>query len=165
MNKYEFIHALVCKELTTLYGKKNHDYGNSFSESFKEYGLTMPAIRLDDKFRRFKQLIKHEGEVEDESIRDTLIDLANYSIMTVMELDKLNPNVEAGQRDLLRRTRMELKSFAEIRKFTPEEQNQIKAIMGYNETDIERMDTFQLSEIILAMYGLLEKDTKPMFKK
>jgi hypothetical protein len=38
--------------------------------------------------RRLKQLIKQEAQVKDESIRDTVLDLANYAIMTVMELDK-----------------------------------------------------------------------------
>ena len=48
----------------------------------------MAAIRISDKVNRFKTLIKAKGQVNDESIRDTLIDTANYCIMTVMELDK-----------------------------------------------------------------------------
>jgi hypothetical protein len=48
----------------------------------------MAAIRLEDKLQRFEILIRAESRVKDESIRDTLIDLANYSIMTVMELDR-----------------------------------------------------------------------------
>lgn len=48
----------------------------------------MPRIRLGDKLARFKSLTKSGvQEVKDESIRDTLIDLANYAIMTVLELD------------------------------------------------------------------------------
>lgn len=48
----------------------------------------MVRIRLGDKFNRFKTLSKgSEQKVSDESIRDTLLDLANYAIMTVMELD------------------------------------------------------------------------------
>lgn len=80
-------HAAVCKELNELYSRKNHDYGDSFHETFKKYGLTMSAIRLGDKFQRFESLLKADNQVKDESIRDTLIDLANYAIMTVMELD------------------------------------------------------------------------------
>ena len=49
----------------------------------------MPRIRLGDKYLRFKTLTSGEKQrVSDESIRDTLIDLANYSIMTIMELDQ-----------------------------------------------------------------------------
>lgn len=81
------MHKKICDELTELYRKKNHDYGDSFHKSYEEFGLTMAAIRLDDKINRFKTLIKTESEVKDESIRDTLIDLANYAIMTVIELD------------------------------------------------------------------------------
>ena len=80
-------HAAVCKELNELYAKKNKDYGDSFHTTFQKYGLTMSAIRLGDKFQRFESLIKNEAAVKDESIRDTLIDMANYAIMTVIELD------------------------------------------------------------------------------
>ena len=83
-------HLKVCEELNKLYEKKNNDYGDSFSGTFKEFGLTMSAIRLQDKLERFKRLSKDSRvqKVNDESIRDTLVDLANYAIMTVMEIDK-----------------------------------------------------------------------------
>ena len=80
-------HRMICDELNKLYEKKNHDYGDSFHKSYEEFGLTMAAIRLDGKLNRFKTLIKVESKVKDESIRDTLIDLANYSILTIMEID------------------------------------------------------------------------------
>lgn len=82
------MHHKICEELGELYRKKNHDYGDSFHKSYEEFGLTMAAIRLDDKLNRFKTLIKAESKVKDESVRDTLIDLANYSIMAAMELDR-----------------------------------------------------------------------------
>ncbi len=81
-------HSAICKEIMELYVRKNHDYGDSFHKSYVEWGLTMSAIRLGDKYNRFCKLIKSEAQVKDESIRDTLIDLANYAIMTVMELDE-----------------------------------------------------------------------------
>jgi len=81
-------HAAICKELTELYARKNHDYGDSFHNTFEKWGLPMAAIRLEDKLQRFETLIRAESHVKDESIRDTLIDLANYAIMTVMELDR-----------------------------------------------------------------------------
>lgn len=79
-------HKAICEELNGLYERKNHDYGDSFSETFKEEGMAMARIRLSDKLRRFKKLTQQEQKVNDESVRDTLIDLANYAIMTVMEL-------------------------------------------------------------------------------
>lgn len=83
-------HQAVCNELNALYEKKNKDYGDSFHTSFIEEGLAMARIRLSDKLSRFKNLTKSKDgqEVNDESVRDTLIDLANYAIMTVMELDE-----------------------------------------------------------------------------
>ncbi len=80
-------HHQICKELTETYRKKNHDYGDSFHKSYKEWGLTMAAIRLEDKLNRFKNLARNGAEVTDESLRDTLMDMANYAIMTVMEID------------------------------------------------------------------------------
>ena len=86
MNKIE-IHKNICDSLNDLYKKKNQDYGDSFSKSYKEYGLTMPCIRLEDKLNRLKSLNKNgNAQVKDESIQDTLMDLANYAIMTILEL-------------------------------------------------------------------------------
>ena len=81
-------HKRICEELNALYAKKNHDYGDSFHISFVEEGMSMPRIRLGDKFNRFKNLSRNNNpEVNDESIRDTLIDLANYAIMTILEME------------------------------------------------------------------------------
>ena len=82
-------HMRIATELNELYERKNKDYGDSFHTSFIEEGMAMVRIRLGDKLNRFKTLTKsNQQEVKDESIRDTLIDLANYAIMTVMELDR-----------------------------------------------------------------------------
>lgn len=81
-------HKKICDEINALFAKKNHDYGDSFHISFVEEGMSMPRIRLGDKFNRFKTLSRtNKQEVNDESIRDTLIDLANYAIMTILEME------------------------------------------------------------------------------
>ena len=81
-------HAEICKEINKLYERKNHDYGDSFHQTFVEEGMAMARIRLGDKFSRFKTLSRGgEQKVNDESIRDTLIDLANYAIMIVLEME------------------------------------------------------------------------------
>jgi hypothetical protein len=81
-------HRMICDEINELYAKKNHDYGDSFAQSFREEGMAMVRIRLGDKFNRLKALTRGgEQKVSDESIRDTLIDLANYAIMTVLEME------------------------------------------------------------------------------
>lgn len=81
-------HALICNEIKALYQRKNADYGDSFHKTFVEEGMAMPRIRLTDKLERFKRLSRSDERfVKDESIRDTLIDLANYAIMTILEME------------------------------------------------------------------------------
>ena len=67
---------------------KNHDYGNSFSELFAECGMTYAYGHMAEKLKRVKSLMSDEAKVNGESIRDSLLDLANYAILTIMELDK-----------------------------------------------------------------------------
>lgn len=82
-------HEQICDEIKALYKRKNADYGDSFHKTFVEEGMAMPRIRLTDKLERFKKLTKSgEQKVNDESVRDTLIDLANYAIMTILELEE-----------------------------------------------------------------------------
>lgn len=81
-------HKLICEKLNKLYEAKNADYGDSFGKSYKEYGFTMSCIRLEDKLNRLKSLnFSRSIKVKDESIEDTLMDLANYAIMTLIELE------------------------------------------------------------------------------
>lgn len=75
--------------LRNLYDAKNRDYGDSFGKSFQEWGMPMACIRLTDKLNRLCALTKSgEQRVQDESIEDTLRDLANYSIMTLIEIER-----------------------------------------------------------------------------
>lgn len=78
----------ITQNMAKTYAAKNHDYGNSFEESLDEFGLVASVVRLGDKMNRIKSLIKKEAQVKDESIKDTLLDMANYAIMTVMWMDK-----------------------------------------------------------------------------
>lgn len=80
-------HLEICKKLNTIYKSKNQDYGDSFGKSYREYGMVMACIRLEDKLNRLKVLSKNkEHQVKDESIEDTLKDLANYAILTLIEM-------------------------------------------------------------------------------
>lgn len=81
-------HEQLCLELNELYKRKNKDYGDSFSRNLERYGLCIAAGRLYEKLDRFDSLIRSgQQEIKEESVRDTLIDLANYAIITVMEMD------------------------------------------------------------------------------
>ena len=78
----------LANQMTDLYARKNRDYGNSFDRSMNKFGLVVAAIRIGDKINRLQSLIEKGGaEVKDESIADTFIDLACYSIMTLMWME------------------------------------------------------------------------------
>ena len=81
-------HEKLCKEIHELYVKKNHDYGDSFGKTYKDLGIISAATRISDKYNRFIELAKgNKPLVSTETIRDTLIDMANYALMTIIELD------------------------------------------------------------------------------
>ena len=79
----------ITEEMNALYERKNHDYGNSFSETFRKLGIISAATRMLDKMNRIVSIVtKEQQKVNDEYLRDTLIDIANYAVMTIMEIDK-----------------------------------------------------------------------------
>ena len=78
----------ITNNMVKTYAAKNHDYGNSFDQSLDKFGLVASVVRLGDKMNRIESLTKKEAQVKDESIKDTLLDMANYAIMTVMWMDK-----------------------------------------------------------------------------
>lgn len=78
----------ITNDMYDTFKAKNHDYGNSFSELFAECGMTYAYGHLSEKLKRVKSLMSDEAKVKDESMRDSLLDLANYAILTIMELDK-----------------------------------------------------------------------------
>lgn len=80
----------ITQNMAKTFAAKNHDYGNSFEESLDEFGLIASVVRIGDKMNRIKSLVKKEAQVKDESIKDTLLDMANYAIMTVMWMNKNN---------------------------------------------------------------------------
>ena len=81
-------------EAKALMLKKNHDYGDSFSKTFDALGIISAVTRISDKYNRLCSLAMANGqhEVKDESIEDTLLDMANYCIMTYMELKEREQN-------------------------------------------------------------------------
>lgn len=80
------MHLRILQEIHDTYRKKNSDYGGSFTNLYKKFGLVSPVIKLYDKLTRLESLINKEIEVVDESIEDTLLDMANYAIMTALEM-------------------------------------------------------------------------------
>lgn len=82
-------HRLIVEELNATYASKNADYGDAFGESLDKFGLVAGVVRIGDKYNRLATLYNKEGEKKvNESLRDTLLDMANYCIMSAMWLDK-----------------------------------------------------------------------------
>lgn len=80
-------HYTICQKLNQVYKAKNHDYGDSFGDTYKKLGIISAVTRLSDKMNRLMSLaVSHDAQVKDEKIEDTLLDMANYAIMTLIEL-------------------------------------------------------------------------------
>ena len=72
-------------EAAKLFEKKNKDYGDSFAD----FGPVGVIIRMGDKINRLSSVTNNGVNlVKTESIRDTLIDLHNYSAMAIMLMDE-----------------------------------------------------------------------------
>lgn len=78
----------ITDKMFETFKAKNHDYGSSFSNLFKECGMKYAYGHMAEKLERVKSLMKDEAKVKGEGMKDSLLDLANYAILTVMEIDK-----------------------------------------------------------------------------
>jgi hypothetical protein len=88
----------IQREALELFTNKNKDYGDSFAT----YGPIGVIVRIQDKISRLTSMEKNGITfVNTESIRDTLIDLHNYSAMAVMLLDEDNPDKKFKHKRIL----------------------------------------------------------------
>lgn len=78
----------ITNKMYDTFKQKNTDYGNSFHKIFKECGMTYAYGHMAEKLERINSLRKNEAKVKGESMKDSLYDLANYVILTIMELEK-----------------------------------------------------------------------------
>jgi hypothetical protein len=77
---------IIQSEALELFTRKNKDYGDAFAK----YGVIGVMMRIEDKIHRIMSITKNGVNlVQDEGIRDTLIDLHNYSAMALMLLDEI----------------------------------------------------------------------------
>lgn len=85
MNRPDTDFAQICSELTALHTRKNHDYGNAFERTMTDlpenmrngYALGMLRAKVD----RITTLLSSGAWGKEESIDDSLDDLACYAIM------------------------------------------------------------------------------------
>lgn len=83
----------LANQLAETYRRKNADYGDSFGISVRKYGIIAALTRMSDKWNRLENLILNMNKnsvpnVSDESVLDTLLDLATYCMMTIMEIEE-----------------------------------------------------------------------------
>ena len=91
MNRVEQLKNIQDK-CRDIFAKKNADYGDSFSS----HGTIGVMVRISDKLTRFTNVTKNKLEikVDDETLRDTLMDLHNYAAMAIMCLDDISPEID-----------------------------------------------------------------------
>ena len=96
MNRVEQMEN-VQKGALEMFKKKNQDYGDAFAK----FGVIGVLMRIEDKIQRALSITKNGiTMVDDESIRDTLMDLHNYSAMGVMLLDEKENKSEIFESNL-----------------------------------------------------------------
>jgi hypothetical protein len=97
MGKAEMFDDIV-KKMADTYRMKNADYGDSFGKSIDEFGYTAGLVRMSDKFNRLKNLLRPDAEakVKDESVKDTILDLACYSVMLAIEVECMDNKKDEG---------------------------------------------------------------------
>lgn len=78
----------ILDQMAQIHEAKNSDYGNSFDKTMDQFGVTAAIIRLSDKMNRLVNLTQHGNPQVKESIEDTLLDMANYCVMTLAYLKK-----------------------------------------------------------------------------
>lgn len=78
----------ITNKMCNTFEVKNSDYGDSFHKLFEECGMTYAYGHMAEKLERINSLRKNEAKVKGESMKDSLYDLANYAILTIIELEK-----------------------------------------------------------------------------
>lgn len=76
----------ITKDMADLYAKKNQNYGDSFGKLYRDLGPVAGLVPLHNKLDRLTYLVTHSDDDNHyESIEDTLLDLANYALMNLIE--------------------------------------------------------------------------------
>lgn len=86
-------HQEICDDIHAMYLQKNAAYGDSFHQLYADLGIISAVTQITHKYNRLKTLAKDKNNdisAGDEPITDTLLDLANYCILTVLEIEREN---------------------------------------------------------------------------
>ena len=120
------IYQHIINNLEDTYKRKNSDYGNSVGDTYEKFGDISFLTRITDKYNRILSLAdKGEcGEVKDEALEDTILDLANYCLLWLVEREY------AGQQK-------EVKPTKDVQLETP------KPVSNYNNVNTAVMNDVQ----------------------
>lgn len=96
--------AQITDKMKEIYACKHHDYGQSTKDTYRKYGLVSMIVRMRDKLNRIESIYalmqNNEKPLVNESLYDTLGDLANYAIITMIEQmdleEDLNKSIRQG---------------------------------------------------------------------
>jgi hypothetical protein len=83
--------------MSEIFAKKRHDYGQTTEETYKKFGPVSMLTRMHDKMGRLDTLLGSgdKNYVEDERVEDTLLDLANYALITILEMRKADTRLKS----------------------------------------------------------------------
>lgn len=87
------IYEYILNGLEQTYKDKNNDYGNSVADTYEKFGCVSFLVRITDKYNRLLTLCNPnapEQMVKDEKIDDTILDLANYCLLWLVEREYRN---------------------------------------------------------------------------
>ena len=87
------IYQYLLNHLEETYEAKNNDYGNSVADTYDKFGCVSFLVRITDKYNRLITLCDPnapEQKVKDEKIDDTILDLANYCLLWLVEREYRN---------------------------------------------------------------------------
>ena len=89
MNKRIENYKRLQDDMLNTFIDKDSDYGDSFGKTFDKYGIVSALTRMSDKLNRLDNLANSSNQMKvDESIEDTLLDLANYAMLTYLQIHK-----------------------------------------------------------------------------
>lgn len=82
MDNFMNLYNSIVDNMKEVCNQKNKDYGTSVQDTYEKFGDLAYIIRLHDKWNRINSLMeKGKAEVKDESIDDTILDMANYLLL------------------------------------------------------------------------------------
>ena len=143
------IYQYILSNLEDTYKRKNSDYGNSVGDTYEKFGDISFLTRITDKYNRILSLAdKGEcGEVKDEALEDTILDLANYCLLWLVEREY------AGQHEEVKPTKdVQLKTPKPVSNYN----NVNTAVMNDVQTRLAKMDEddFKIVLNMLEAYNI-----------